>query len=288
MALPYHLERTPKGFNSGDLAILPDTQNLKENLTQAVLDCRRALDFLGQRPEIDSTRLGVSGVSLGAIVSGLVYGVDSRLNRAAFVLGGVDLAHILWKSTRVVSARDVLRGKGYTEEKLRAELIDIEPANLIPDRKDDSVGKTLVVQARFDTVIPAKSSNELIAALGNPAVLRIDTGHYGGVLVQRRILREVARYFTVSFKSEAYVAPERLYAPTLRIGVLSSTNARFDLGLGLDLWRLDRENRSFTSLFATPRGLQFVVGRRIDRGISVGVNAGSHGVGVGIFWSSIL
>ncbi len=287
LALPYHLERTPAGFQSGELAIVPDTQSLRDNLTQAVLDCRRAIDFLAARPEFDPKRIGVSGVSLGAIVSGLLYGVDERLSRAAFVLGGADLANILWKSTRVVSQREVLRGKGYDEEKLRAELANVEPLTYLGTRRAER-RQTLVVQAKFDTVIPASSSSALIRALGEPSVVHIETGHYGGVLVQRRILGEVAKYFEIAFAGREYVAPDRLYAPTLRIGVLSSTNARLDLGIGLDLWQLDGRGKTITTLFATPRGLQIVLGRKIGQGLSIGLNAGSHGVGAGLFWSSVL
>jgi dienelactone hydrolase len=47
-----------------------------------VIDCRRALDYLESREEIDSTRLGVIGSSLGGTMSLLLTGVDSRIKVA--------------------------------------------------------------------------------------------------------------------------------------------------------------------------------------------------------------
>lgn len=44
-----------------------------------VIDSRRALDYLESREEIDSTRLGVIGSSIGGTLSLLLTGVDSRI-----------------------------------------------------------------------------------------------------------------------------------------------------------------------------------------------------------------
>lgn len=283
LALPYHLERTPPGRASGELAILPDIPALRANLLQSISDVRRAVDFLQQRPEFEGQPVGLAGVSLGALVSSLAYGVDERLERAAFVLGGADLAQVLWRSSRVVSQRNVLRNQGFTEEKLREALADLEPLAYLSPR-----GKTLVVQARHDTVIPAASSELLIRALGNPSVIRLDAGHYGGVFVQRRILREVAAFLESTFTDKEYTAPSRIVAPTVRIGVMLTPGSGLDLGVGIDVFRLDPQGRSYGSIFATPRGLQGVIGTKLDRNLGIGVTIGSRGFQPGLFWSTIL
>jgi dienelactone hydrolase len=283
LALPYHLERTPPGRVSGELAILPDVPALRANLLQSISDVRRAVDFLQQRPEFAGQPVGLAGVSLGALVSSLAYGVDDRLERAAFVLGGADLAQVLWRSSRVVAQRNVLRSQGFTEEKLREEMADVEPLTYLTPK-----GNTLVVQAKHDTVIPTASSELLIRALGDPAVIRLDAGHYGGVFVQRRILREVAAFLASTFTGDAYTPPSRILAPTVRIGVILTPSSGPDLGVGIDLFRLDPQGRSYGSVFATPRGLQGVIGTKLDRNLGIGVTIGSRGFSPGLFWSTVL
>ena len=87
LTLPYHLARTPPGHRSGDLAIQPDPQSLRETMLQSVWDARRALDFLNSRPEFVHDRFGLVGTSLGALVSSLTYALDPRIKYATFVLG---------------------------------------------------------------------------------------------------------------------------------------------------------------------------------------------------------
>lgn len=285
LTLPYHLARTPPGYGSGALALRPDPRLLISNMTQSVWDVRRALDFLRTRPEFDPTRIGVAGSSLGAIVATMAYAVDERIRAAAFILGGVDIAQLIWNSSRTVRERDQLRRKGYTEEKLRAELEPVEP---LPFLKRRTTGTTFVITANYDTVIPRNSSRQLIEALHSPKTLFVDTGHYGGVFVQRRLLREVARFFHDEFGGKDFVPLRSIYAPTVRIGGLASTTSGFDLAAGLDIWKFDHRGDGFASLLLTPRGPGLFLGYRIDSRISVGGIATRRRAGLGLFWSTVL
>jgi len=51
----------------------------RDMVIDGVIDCRRALDYLESREEIDPTRLGVIGSSLGGTMSLLLTGIDSRI-----------------------------------------------------------------------------------------------------------------------------------------------------------------------------------------------------------------
>ena len=70
-------------------------QQLLTGVPQTVVDVRRGLDYLGRRPEIDAKRLGLIGVSLGAIMGTVVSGVDTRVKATVLVSGGGDWAVIL-------------------------------------------------------------------------------------------------------------------------------------------------------------------------------------------------
>lgn len=285
MTLPYHLSRTPAGMKSGEMALQPDPAALIANMTQSIWDVRRTVDWIQTQPELDHTRIGIAGTSLGAVVATLAYAVEPRLTNAAFVLGGVDLAGLIWGSSRTVRERDELRGRGFTESKLRTALEPIEPLRYLSRR---ITGESFVVAARYDTVIPKGSTDALIAALPNPKVLWVDTGHYGGFFVERRLLREVGAFFGAVFNGRDYAPPSRIYAPTIRLGAMWASATNFDLVAGLDLLRFDRRGEGFASLLVSPRGPRLFVGRKIQSNVSVGFVASRAKIGFGIFWSTVL
>lgn len=287
LTLPYHLSRTPPGKRSGELAIVPDPAKLRQTLTQAVLDVRRSFDFLDSRPEFAKAPRGLAGISLGALVTSLAYAVDPRVTHAAFLLGGVDFASIIWNSSRVVTQRDALRHQGYTESRIREELAPVEPLTYLP-RKEP--GDTFVITGKYDTVVPWANSQALVRSLDHPKQLRLDTGHYGGIFVQRRVLREVARFFGDEMSGQDYQPPARIVAPTLRIGGLATTRG-FDLAAGLDVWRFDARGQTFGSALLSARGPGFFLGRTVLQNLSFGGVVwfgGQERVSVGLFWSAVL
>lgn len=283
ITLPYHLERTPPGARSGESAIQPDPVKLRAMVEQSVLDVRRTVDFLESRPEVDKSRIGISGVSLGAIVGVGSFAVEPRISRASFLLGGIDLAKIIWSSSRLVPQRDILRREGFTESSLREALATIEPEGYLPRNE----GVTFVVGGKFDSVVPGESTRMLISNIPNPRVLWLDTGHYGGVFVQRRLMREVARFFAAEFGGGTYLPPAKLVAPTIRLGGVLTPDG-VDLGVGVDVWQFDSKGHQFATLLATPRGFQAIVGTRLDRGLALGVIISRQKVTGGLFWSIVL
>lgn len=283
--LPYHLQRSPANVTSGSLAIRPDPAAMVETMTQAALDVRRALDWVGTRPELDGTRTGVFGTSLGAIVAALAFGVEDRIRYGGFLLGGVDLAGILWRSPLVVQTRKELRRRRITEESLRDALRTVEPLTHLHRTEP---GSAFVVGARYDVVVPAGNTQRLIEALPSPEAVWLDTGHYGGVFVQRPIFRAMADFFRAKFAGEPFVAPKTFLAPTVRFGVSLNPVAGVQLAAGLDVWRSNARGDASATVLVTPRGGQLFVGRRLDRSLAVGVTFTTRRTGLGVFWSTVL
>lgn len=285
VTLPYHMGRTPEGTRSGELAVQPNPERLRATMVQAVYDTRRTVDFLQSRPEINSNRIAVTGTSLGSIVASLSLSLEPRFRSAAFMLGGVDLAHILWHSSRVVGQRDTLRSRGYTEERLRRELVDIEPLTYLKER---SAIPTLVIAGKYDTVIPPADTKKLIEAIPNAHAIWLDTGHYGGIFVQRRILRAVTDFLAGDLLDKPYKIPISLAAPTLRIGAAFDLNSGLQVGVGIDLWRANRTGDVFGTFLITPRGPALFLGARLTQGLAIGVLGKTHRVGPAILWSTVL
>ncbi|MCX7801170.1 MAG: alpha/beta hydrolase family protein [Fimbriimonadales bacterium] len=285
LTLPYHIQRTPPGAKSGELALSDDPDRIRAVVAQSVLDVRRTLDFLASRPEIDRDRLGVAGISLGGVIASLAYSVDRRLARTAIVLGGADLAHILWHSSLTGPTREAMRRRGWNLASLRERLADVEPLERVAARTD---GRAFLVGARFDTVIPAEDVRKLEEAIPNAASLWLDTGHYGGVFVQRRVARTVAEFFSQEFSGRRFSPPSRLYAPTVRVGMLADSLDGFQVAASLDLLRDDRSSGWFGAAMATPGGPKGFLGRRLSESFSLGLTLGSGGPAAAALWSIVL
>lgn len=286
LTLPYHLERTPDGLSSGELAIQPEPAKLIATSEQSVMDVRRAIDFLQARREIDPNRIGISGVSLGAIVSSLSFAIENRIKKGAFLLGGTDLAGILWRSSRTVPQRDVMRRKGITEDALRGALKPIEPETYLNPIGDSR--RAFVVYGLYDPVVPPGNSKRLIERLNDPAVLVLDTGHYGGFLVQRRLFREVATFFDLELRDRRYDPPKKLLAPTTRIGLSATALDGVEVVLGIDLIKFDPQGRHTISFLLSPRSPSIFWGVEVSKGLSLGLQATPSRSAPGLFWSTVL
>ncbi|MCS6918188.1 MAG: alpha/beta hydrolase family protein, partial [Fimbriimonadales bacterium] len=285
MTLPYHMNRTPPGHGSGDMILTGDIPLLREAAIQATWDVRRAFDWLQRQPETDPDRIALVGISLGAILGATALAPEPRVHSAVLILGGADLAHVLWDSILAIRARARLRREGYTLERLREELAPVEPLNLL---SLEHGAKTFVIGARFDIVVPTEDTEKLIRALGNPKVFWLNTGHFGGGLVQRPLFRMVRQYLQARFEGQTPANTPTILAPTLRIGAIYSAGRDFRLALGTDFWRSDKNGSLFVSGILTPRGGSLFVGARLRLGFSAGVEITPKRAYGAIFWHFVL
>ena len=78
---PYHGERSFENrFDSAwTMVQKKHMSRFRDVVVQAVVECRRAIDYLETRPEIESGRIGVVGYSLGGIQTFAVTALDSRI-----------------------------------------------------------------------------------------------------------------------------------------------------------------------------------------------------------------
>jgi dienelactone hydrolase len=173
--LPYYGERRPPGLDRRMISVDLDRSML--TMRQGVCDVRRALAWLGSRPGVDPSRLGVAGISLGGIVSSLVASVDPSVSRAALLLAGGDLATVLWEMPEPEArrARDRWIAAGLTRDRL-AELT--RPVDPLTHAQGLRGKRVLMMAGRIDEVIPPASTLALWEAAGRPEILWMDCGHY--------------------------------------------------------------------------------------------------------------
>ena len=74
-------------------------------LPQGIHDARRTFDVLSSRSEVDPEKLGVTGISLGGIISATTAASDPRVQPAVLLLAGGDLPSIIHhgRETRPIS-----------------------------------------------------------------------------------------------------------------------------------------------------------------------------------------
>ncbi|HXU76926.1 MAG TPA: hypothetical protein VN794_10170 [Methylomirabilota bacterium] len=167
-------------------------------LLRSLQDAQSAIDWFETRPEIDPGRIGLFGVSLGAIRATLVLGVDPRVRAAVLGLVGGDLPYILTHSREkgLVRERDKLLAAQHlsleqAEARLRAS-ITCDPLTVAP-AVDPS--RVLMVIAAFDKSIPASKGWELRRKLGNPATVQLFSGHYSSVIYAPYLRWKTGKFF---------------------------------------------------------------------------------------------
>lgn len=168
-------------------------------LRHAIIDIRRGIDWLDQRGKVDLNRIGVAGISMGAIVAALALEVEPRINSAAILLGGADIPTILTnsKENMVVRFREsVMRTNGIGLEQFYREatqtLVPVDPLSYASGVDPKRI---LMINARFDKVIPSPCPEKLWNTLGRPLWIRIPTGHDSSALYLWFIRYRILRHF---------------------------------------------------------------------------------------------
>lgn len=186
--MPYYGERRTPGNRRRMISRIPE--QTVEGMTQAVLDIRRAAAWLRARPEVDQTRLGITGISLGGIMSALSAPAEPTFQKVAIYLGGGNLAEILWEldHSEARQFRGQWQEQGGTRESFINLMEPVDPANyghLLHGRD------VLMVAAREDEVVPPAATLALHQAIGPHAKLVwLNAGHVSSA---KFLLGEIVR-----------------------------------------------------------------------------------------------
>jgi dipeptidyl aminopeptidase/acylaminoacyl peptidase len=132
-------------------------------MEQTVIDCRRALDYLETREDIDASRVGYIGTSMGAIFGAIVCGVEERFRCPVLVVGGADLRELAATSTHPVAP--LLRAELEEASRLKAATAHIDPANYVGHI---SPRPLLMINGRQDRIVPAQCAEALHEAAKDP------------------------------------------------------------------------------------------------------------------------
>jgi hypothetical protein len=166
---------------------------------EMIRDGRRGLDWLGRQRGVDAQRLGIVGISHGAMIGPCVMGTDSRLMAGVFCMGGADEALIVARS-RERSVRRfrerVMRVHGLTdpEELLRLGQAQVSLAEPLRYAAAVDPRKVLLFKTARDRTVVPEAQDKLWEALGRPRRITLPFGHIAFGLAFYYVVRHGAEF----------------------------------------------------------------------------------------------
>ncbi|RAJ09967.1 alpha/beta hydrolase [Arenibacter echinorum] len=120
-------------------------------ISQTVFDLRRAVDFIETRNELDASRIGYYGISLGGITGTVFCGVEDRIKVPIVALAGGQM--------------NLLYEKDALTEEAKNFVSFIEPLNFV---KQIAPRPFLMLNAKNDEIVPPIMSTLLFKAAQEP------------------------------------------------------------------------------------------------------------------------
>lgn len=159
-------------------------EQVEDYFRQTVFDSRQVLDYLAEREEVDASRFGCLGLSLGGIKASLIAAVDERVKCSILGLAGGSIADValLSKEKHIKGHIKELVEMRVSPDTIHTELsekVRTDPLKLAPyvDAKN-----VLMFIAAFDQIVPRKCGDQLRQALGKPETVYLFSGHYTAFL----------------------------------------------------------------------------------------------------------
>lgn len=193
--MSYYGNRRPEGIR--DVRELIESNGpdfLVKSVIQTVMDVRRTALIIRTLTGYNQQQIGLCGVSLGALVSSLLIGVDPHFNKAAIVMGGANIVKLIEVNSKELSAViEYMDRYNLTFDDLRKILYPIEPLTYIHRAKS---AKVLAITAKADQIIPSECFNSLVSNLNSPKIVEYDANHISMFWYMADAMQKVISFFS--------------------------------------------------------------------------------------------
>jgi len=282
MDLPYHGFRRRPGVAPAAPYLEGSVASSVQALGQAASDVRTVTSWLATQPDVDPDRLGVVGISLGAIVAHLAMGEDARLTAGVAVLGGGDLPDLSRTSALVRLLRRL-----YSRPLDLTTLSGLSVVDPLTYAGRNRPRRVLMIEAARDLLVPPRDSTELWEALGQPPIQWLDVNHFALGLTPDPAFRAASAYLWSVWNGQPITSGNALpqaAAPTLKVGLLAQWGRPLTPSLQWQFhtfaWRRDHLSLLHADLGLTGRGLFLGLGATVTPFVDVGVSPRFDGRGV--------
>ncbi len=248
MTLPYHMQRTVGKAQPMQFFVSRDAGASAAAFEQGISDVSTVVTWLSAQPTVDVRRLGVVGVSIGAIIAHVAMGRDARLSAGVALLGGGDLPDIYETSPAGRIFLHTQARRLTDEEKARLKAVDpLTYAGMNQPRH------VLMIQGARDSFIPPRDAEKLWRALGRPPIQWIDTNHAALLLAIGSAGNAATTYLRNVWSGSFDASIPRVRAPTIQMGLMTGLDALITPVISLQVLRLG--TRSHMALAHVDAGL---------------------------------
>lgn len=158
-----------------DEIIMGDPRQVVQNIRDAVIDLRRAADFLRAQPETCNVPIGYAGISMGAILGFMTVAADDRYAAFASIVGGGNLLEALNSGIGGADLARSLREEALADPDLAGRIALSDPMSAAPLIGNRPVAMFNALQ---DAIIPKSCTTALYDALECPKSIQwYDAGH---------------------------------------------------------------------------------------------------------------
>ena len=175
LSLPYHDLRMPPELTRADYIVSSNIARTVQVCRQAVLDTRRAIQWLSDQ---GFERIGILGTSLGSCLSLLTSAHEPKIRAQALNHVSPWFADVVWRGLSTRHVREGLNGH-IDLERLRSLWRPISPYCYL-DRVRHT--RTLLVYAKYDLTFPVDLSQQLVGEFARRGlehqVTALPCGHY--------------------------------------------------------------------------------------------------------------
>lgn len=211
--LPIHSRRLPEDMKDRfyDLSL----DEWFELYRVSVINIRQALDWAESRPEIDVSRIGITGVSFGGYVAGIALGLEKRIKAGAILLACGNQEKLGWtRSTKRIRRYDVSEEVYKAGQKQYMAYVEDVSAcgfeNVVPSKTSYPFDPytfcsaiknkpLLLTNALWDEYFPREAAKEFCRACGNPDQFWLPSGHATAWFFYPLIRNKVLKLFRHAF-----------------------------------------------------------------------------------------